>query len=46
MDQAALLRPAIVPVVFVIDYDGGHKLRAQFSDLGGGRYTRCDESTN
>jgi hypothetical protein len=29
------------PVVFVIDYDGGHKLRTQFNDLGDGRYTGC-----
>ena len=34
------------PVVFVIDYDGGHKLRAQFNALGDGRYTGCDESTD
>jgi hypothetical protein len=34
------------PVVFVIDYDGGHKLRAQFNDLGDGRYTGCDASTD
>lgn len=34
------------PVVFVIDYDGGHKLRTQFNDLGDGRYTGCDASTH
>ena len=34
------------PVVFVIDYDGGHKLRAQFTALGDGRYTGCGESTD
>jgi hypothetical protein len=33
------------PVVFVIDYDGGHKLRVPFNALGDGRYTGCDEST-
>ncbi len=33
------------PVVFVIDYDRGHKLRAQFTALGDGRYTGCHEST-
>ena len=34
------------PVVFVIDYDGGHKLRTQFNDLGDGRYTGCNTSTH
>jgi hypothetical protein len=34
------------PVVFVVDYDGGHKVRAQFNALGDGRYTGCDESTD
>jgi hypothetical protein len=31
------------PVVFVIDYDGGQKLRTQFSSLGDGRYNGCGE---
>jgi hypothetical protein len=33
------------PIVFVIDYDGGHKLRAQFSALADGRYAGCGEPT-
>ncbi len=34
------------PVVFVIGYDGGHKLRAHFNDLADGRYTGCGQSTD
>ena len=33
------------PVVFVIDYNGGHKLRTQFTGLADGRYAGCGEPT-